>query len=250
MPDFATQMAAGQSAVAQLTALQSSVGSADWSRWTQSRWSFYDYVQLNPLGDTQLQFFNVPVGGTDPNIAGFTKTYEDTNLQEVRSFGRINFLVKQIRVHIRILAKNRQVAGIAALASAVSNDYTALANYLVQFSQLGVLLITLGQKEYWDIPQPLITCPAGFGLDLIRQGANTAAVSPAESAWLQSASNAESIYTVQPEQLIEAGQTFNAKIQYDNANYPALTNLMTGGTLTPKVQIGLIFDGFLLRPVQ
>lgn len=236
-------------AVAAIDQLQQTAGSADWSRWTQNRWSFYDYVQLNPLGDTQLQFFNAPLGSNDPNINTIVKTYEQTNLNEVRSFGRLNFLLKQIRTHIRILPKVRQVGGIAALASSVYNDYTALSNYLLAFAQTGVLLITIGQKEYFDIPQPFITAPPGFGLDIYRNAGNTAANASA-ATWFQHAAKAENIYSVSPEQLIEAGQTFNVKIAFDNANYPALTNLMTGGTLTPKVEVGVIFDGFVLRPVQ
>lgn len=53
---------------------------------------------------------------------------------------------------------------------------------------------------------------------------------------------------VQPPQLIEPGQTFSAKIAFDNANCPALTNLVNG--VTPLVEVGLIFDGYILRPMQ
>jgi len=237
-------------AVAQLQQLQAQAGSADWSRWTQNRWTFYDYVQLNPAGDSKLQFFNIPLGQPDPNVQTIVKTYEQTNMNEVRSFGRINFLLKQIRCHIRILPKVRQVAGIGALTAAVYKDYTALTNYLADFINQGVLLITLGQKEYLDIPQPFITCPPGFGLRIDQHAAATGVVVAGDARWFQQSEKAEDIYTVQPEQLIEAGQTFQVQIVYDNANYGALTNLMTGGTLTPKVEVGVLLDGFVLRPVQ
>lgn len=236
-------------AVQQLVNLQNQAGSADWSRWTQNRWSFYDYVQLNPAGDSKLQFFNIPLGQPDPNIVTIVKTYEQTNMNEVRSFGRINFLLKQIRTHIRILPKVRQVGGIGALASSVYNDYTALSEYLMGFVQQGTLLITIGQKEYFDINQPFVTCPPGFGVRIDQHAGNTGALKN-QASWFQQNPDAESIYTVQPEQLIEAGQTFQVNITYDNANYGALTNLMTGGTLTPKVEVGIILDGFVLRPVQ
>lgn len=242
-------MPTSSTAVSQLNQLQNQAGSADWSRWTQNRWTFYDYVQLNPLGDSKIAFFNIPLGQPDPNVQTIVKTYEQTNMTEVRSFGRINFLLKQIRMHIRILPKVRQVAGIAALASSVYNDYTALTEYLMGFVQQGTLLITIGQKEYFDINQPFITCPPGFGLKIDQHAGNTGALKN-QASWFQMSEKAEDIYTVQPEQLIEAGQTFQCQIQYDNANYGALTNLMTGGTLTPKIEVGLIFDGFVLRPVQ
>lgn len=237
-------------AVSQLQQLQAQAGSADWSRWTQNRWSFYDYVQLNPLGDSKLQFFNIPLGQQDPNVPTIVKTYEQTNMNEVRSFGRINFLLKQIRTHIRILPKVRQVGGIGALTAAVYKDYTAVANYLADFINQGVLLITLGQKEYFDIVQPFKTCPPGFGLRFDQHAAATGLVAAGDARWFQQSPAPEAVYTVDPEQLIEAGQTFQSVVSFDNANYAALTNLMTGGTLTPKIEVGLIFDGFVLRPVQ
>lgn len=236
-------------AVQQLQQLQAQAGSADWSRWTQNRWTFYDYVQLNPAGDSKLQFFNIPIGQVDPNVPGIIKSYEQTNMQEVRSFGRINFLIKQVRTHIRILPKARQVSGIVALPSAIYFDYTLLAEYLADFVRQGTLLVTIGQKEYMDIPQPFITCPPGFGLDIDQHAGSTGALK-SQAAWFQQDEKAESVYTVQPEQLVEAGQTFQVQITYDNANYAALTNLMTGGTLTPKVEVAVMFDGFVLRPVQ
>jgi hypothetical protein len=247
MPTGQIQSPSG--AVQQLQQLQAQAGSADWSRWTQNRWCFYDYVELNPLGDSKLQFFNIPIGQPDPNIPTIVKTYEQTNMQEVRSFGRINFLLKQIRTHIRILPKVRQVAGIGSLPNSVYFDYTALTSYLADFQEQGVLLITIGQKEYMDIPQPFKTCPPGFGLCIDQHSANSGAMAN-QASWFQQSPLASDVYNVQPEQLIEAGQTFNVTITFDNANYAALTNLMTGGTLTPKVEIGLIFDGFVLRPVQ
>lgn len=243
-------MATPSAAVQQLRQLQEQAGSADWSRWTQNRWSYYDYVQLAPAGDSKLQFFNIPLGQPDPNVITVVKTYEQTNMNEVRSFGRVNFLLKQIRTHIRILPKSRQVTGIGALPSAVYFDYTAVTNYLANFVRQGVLLITLGQKEYFDIPNPFITCPPGFGLQIDQHGAATGAALTAQASWFQQNPNPESVYTVQPEQLIEAGQTLQVQIAFDNANYAALTNLMTGGTLTPKIEVGVILDGFVLRPVQ
>jgi hypothetical protein len=36
---------------------------------------------------------------------------------------------------------------------------------------------------------------------------------------------------------------------FENGNTPVLTNIVDGNT-TPVVEIGLIFDGFILRPVQ
>jgi len=229
-----------------MSSLEKSVGSADWSRWTQNRWLFYDYVRLNPAGTNVVQFFNTPLGQNDP-VGLNTKSLEQTNLSEVRSFGRVNFLIKSIRVHIRIPPKARQVAGIVALPNYLAaGTVNPLAYAMEQLSRQGVLVISLGQKEYMDIPQPFIACPPAAGLDIHQVpsiGANL------NGSWFQQAVDPNSLYIVKPEQLVEAGQTITAAINFDNANSPVLTNIITGG-FTPIVELGLILDGFILRPVQ
>lgn len=230
-----------------ISALERLAGSADWSRWTQNRWVYYDYVRLNPLGTNRIDFFNVPLGQNDP-VSGTPKSMEQTNATEVRSFGRVNFLLKSIRTHIRIVPKARQAANILAdvdyLASGAQNP---LAYTMEQFSRQGVFLLSLGQKEYMDIPQPFINCPPAMGLDICQVPANGANIN---GAWFQQCPDPEGVYVVKPEQLIEAGQTLQASMVFENANTPVLTNLVVAGTATPVIEIGLIFDGYILRPVQ
>jgi len=229
-----------------VSALERTAGSADWSRWTQNRWVFYDYVRLNPLGTNRIDFFNAPIGQLDP-ISATAKSLEQTNINEVRSFGRVSYLIKSIRTHIRIVPKVRQVAGILALPNYLAaGTVNPLAYAMEQLSRQGVLLISLGQKEYFDIPQPFINAPAAFGPD-IRQvpavGANL------NGAWFQQQNDPSSMYVVKPEQLVEAGQTIQASMVFENGNTPVLTNIIAG-PFTPVVEIGLILDGFILRPVQ
>ena len=230
-----------------ISALERSAGSADWSRWTQNRWMFYDYVRLNPLGTNIIQFFNAPLGQNDP-VSGTVKSMEQTNLNEVRSFGRVSYLIKSIRTHIRIVPKARQAANILAdadyLASGAQNP---LAYAMDQFARQGVLIISLGQKEYMDIPQPFINCPPAFGLDINQVPANGANIN---GAWFQQSPDPTGLYSVKPEQMVEAGQTIQASMVFENANTPVLTNLVVAGTATPVIEIGLILDGFILRPVQ
>lgn len=229
-----------------IAALERTAGSADWSRWTQNRWTYYDYVRLNPIGTNSINFFNVPLGQNDP-VSNTAKSMEQTNLTEVRSFGRVNYLIKSIRTHIRIMPKTRQPAGISGdadyLASGAQNP---LAYAMEQLSRQGVLIISLGQKEYMDIPQPFINCPPAFGLDIQQVPASGINI---QGAWFQQDNCPSGVYTVKPEQLVEAGQTIQASMVFENANTPVLTNLI-GGATTPVVEIGLILDGFILRPVQ
>ena len=229
-----------------IAALERTAGSADWSRYTQNRWVYYDYVRLNPLGTNLISFFNQPVGSNDP-VSATAKTMEQTNLTEVRTFGRSSFLLKAIRTHIRVAPKARQVAGISGdvdyLSSGAQNPVSLL---MAQLVRQGLLLILLGKKEYMDIPQPFITCPPAMGvqIDTVPSfGADLA------TTLFQQHTDPQNLYVVKPEQLIEAGQTIEASMVFDNGNTPVLTNAV-GGASTPVVEIGLIFDGFILRPVQ
>jgi len=230
----------------QLAGLEQNIGSADWSRWTRNRYVFYDYVQLPPTGTTDLQFFSVPYGQNDPTT-NTLKTLEQTNCPEQRSFGRVNYLISQIRTHIRVVPKTRQVAGISGQASVIYNEYGALMNVLHDLSLQGTLIITLGQKEYFDINQPFLSCPPGFGANILQFGSNTGGTAT-QSLWFQQQNRPDAVYRVKPEQLVEAGQTFIIHIAFDNGLTPVLTNLVNSAT--PKVEIGVIFDGYILRPVQ
>jgi hypothetical protein len=229
-----------------LVDLETSVGSADWSRWTKNRFQYYDYVRMPPAGTNELQFFTIPYGAADP-VTTVVKTLEDTNCNESRSFGRVNFLVSEIRTHIRVDPKARQITGISNQTNAITSLYAPLMNVLAsQLVHAGVLVIQLGQKEYWDINQPFIACPPGFGPDILTYGSANGTAT--QGLWFQQGSRPEETYRVKPEQLIEAGQTFVVKITFPHANTPTLTNLVN--SVTPKVSIGVIFDGYILRPMQ
>ena len=232
-------------AASALSALTSQYGSADWQNWTQNRYFFYDYVRYPSAGTNEIQFCVQPVGGLD-TYAQSVKTLEQTNLPEARAFGKVGFLLQNIRTHIRILPKVRQPAGINNNATAVVQYMSGLHNVLTDLIHQGTLVITIGQKEYFDIPQPFITCPPGFG-PTIWQCPEVAGAA-ASGSWTIQNHQAKNIYNVTPAQLIEPGQTFSAKISFDNANSPAITN--TVNATTPYVEIGLLFDGYILRPMQ
>jgi len=230
-----------------LGTLATTVGSADWSRWTNNRFTFYDYVDYPTAGTNEIQFFTQPQGSVDTYNATKVKTLEQTNMPESRSFGRVGFRVRQIRTHIRIKPKNRQATGISNQTNTITSLYEGLMNALADLVHQGTLLINIGQKEFWDLPQPFITCPPGFGCTILSHGTN-AAVSGSQGMWFQQSPSPEDIYQVNPEQLIEAGQTFSVRITFDKANSPALTYLVNN--TTPQVEIGVLFEGYVLRPMQ
>lgn len=237
----------GAGATASLANLQNTVGSADWSRWTNNRFCYYDYVRYPTAGTNEIQFFAQPVGSTDTYNTAIVKTLEQCNFPESRSFGRVGMRVRQIRTHIRVVPKARQATGISDQTNTIVSLYTPLMNALANLVHMGVLLITIGQKEFWDLPQPFITCPPGFGPTILNHGSQTTN-SGSQGMWFQQCPYPGATYNVNPEQLIEAGQTFSARIVFDNANSPALTALVN--STDPAVEIGLIFEGYVLRPVQ
>lgn len=230
----------------QLAQLESSVGSADWSRWSKNRFCYYDYVVYPTAGAAEIQFFTVPYGQADPTTST-VKTLEQTNMNESRSFGRVNYLINQIRTHIRVMPKARQPANISDQTNTIVSLYGPLMNMLMNLSNMGVLVMNIGQKEYFDIPQPFITAPPGMGPTILQHGAATGN-SATQGLWFVQDNNPNEIYRVKPEQMIEAGQTFNLKIAFDNANSPAVTNLVNA--TSPRIEIGVIFDGYVLRPLQ
>lgn len=228
-----------------LAQFEQQIGSADWSRWTKNRFCYYDYIRYPAAGATELQFFTVPYGSLDP-VSATTKTLEQTNMNESRSFGRVNYLISEIRTHIRVIPKPRQPTGINNQASIIFNQMGALMNVLADLAHQGTLLITIGQKEYFDINQPFIVAPPGIGPVILQHAENTGGTT--QGSWfVQDNSNAH-VYRVKPEQMVEAGQTFVTKITFDNAASPSITNLVNG--TTPAVEIGVIFEGYVLRPVQ
>lgn len=225
-----------------LNVLTQRLGSADWSKWQIQRWSYFDYVRYPVLGTNQLSFFANALGATDP-ASGLSKTQEDTNMPKARTFGQQYYIIRQIRTHINILPKNRQQATVAAEA-----DYTgvwaAAAQWLEQLAGLGVLLVKIGQKDYFNIEQPFKFCPPGFGVDnVIPMGVATAI-----NYYNQQSHLNQDVYALTPPQLIEPEQSFEANIDFPFANSPATPELETDEGLL--VNIGLIFDGYIARPAQ
>ena len=233
------------SSIQALATTEQAVGSADWSRWSQNRFCFYDFIHY-PGATNEWNFFTVPYGAADPNKSTWIKTLEDTNMNESRSFGRVSFVARQIRTFIRTVPKGRQPAGISDQTNTIFNLYTPLMNKLADLVSMGTLVLSIGQKEYWDINQPFIACPPGFGPVIVQHGSKQSAAS--QSIWFTQSWQPEHIYHVTPEQMIEAGQTFVCKIVFDRDLPPALTTLVN--STTPLVQIGIILDGYVLRPIQ
>jgi len=226
-----------------LKTLQNRIGSADWSKWQTHRWQFFDYVRYPVAGTGQLSFFVNPLGSTDP-VSLLSKSLEETNIPKARSFGQVYFVVQQIRTHVDVLPKGRQAAGISDQSNVIGNLMTAAVPDLEQLIHQGVLQFNIGQKEYYDIDQPFVNAPPGFGVHIV-QHASFARSSPA--LWFKQSHDQGNVYTVTPPQLIEPEQVVEININFPNANSPAIAQV---NSTDLKVNIGVILDGYIARPAQ
>ena len=244
-----------------IDSLQKRFGSADFSRYQVVRGQKYDFCRLLAAGTNSVSFFSNPIGATDPG-AGATlfKTLEQTNLVKNASFGQEYFALTQIRTYANFVCQARQ--GFTTGTNFTYRGYTALTNGAMEQLQTvlnqGVLEISFAQKLYYQIARPFIQCPAGFGIDIqslasSRTG-NAAETQPPGTNWVARPDyRATSVYNIDPIQIIEPEIQIQAAINFPAGNTPNFTNTAldtANGTQTPAVELGLIFDGYVIRPSQ
>jgi hypothetical protein len=244
-----------------IDSLQKRFGSADFSRYQVVRGQKYDFCRLLAAGTNSVSFFSNPIGATDPG-AGATlfKTLEQTNLVKNASFGQEYFALTQIRTYANFVCQSRQ--GFATGTNFTYRGYTAQTDSAMEKLQTvlnsGVLEISFAQKLYYQIARPFIQCPAGFGIDIqslasSRDG-NAAETQACDTNWLARPDyRATAVYNIDPIQIIEPEIQIQAAINFPNGNTPNFTNTAldtANGTQTPAIELGLIFDGYVIRPSQ
>ena len=244
-----------------IDSLQKRFGSADFSRYQVVRGQKYDFCRLLAAGTNSVSFFSNPIGATDPG-AGATlfKTLEQTNLVKNASFGQEYFALTQIRTYANFVCQSRQ--GFTTGTNFTYRGYTALTDSAMEKLQTvlnnGVLEISFAQKLYYQIARPFVTCPAGFGIDVqslasSRTG-NAAETQACDTNWLARPDyRATAVYNIDPIQIIEPEIQIQAAINFPNGNTPNFTNSAldtANGTQTPAIELGLIFDGYVIRPSQ
>jgi hypothetical protein len=244
-----------------IDSLQKRFGSADFSRYQVVRGQKYDFCRLLAAGTNSVSFFSNPIGATDPG-AGATlfKTLEQTNLVKNASFGQEYFALTQIRTYANFVCQARQ--GFTTGTNFTYRGYTALTNGAMEQLQtvlnLGVLEISFAQKLYYQIARPFVQCPSGFGIDVqslasSRTGNAAETQAPGTNWSARSDYRATAVYNIDPIQIIEPEIQIQAAINFPNGNTPNFTNTAldtANGTQTPAIELGLIFDGYVIRPSQ
>jgi hypothetical protein len=229
-----------------LAAIAGRFGTQDPNALQIQRWQYWDFIRLAAAGTNRLTFFSNPIGSVDP-VGGNAKTLEETN---IRRSGELDlpFVIMQLRTVIEVLPIGRQPAGIIALPDAVIQTLTPLHRVLRNLANLGVLQVDFGQKTTFQIEQPFQRCPPGFGVSIRSITATpTGAGAVEESLYYAQSVDPRDSYVVGPPVFVEKGQTFATVIDFFLANTPAIP-VISGAT--PLVQVGIILDGYVIRPVQ
>ena len=244
-----------------LDSLQKRFGSADFSRYQVVRGQKYDFCRLQNGATTasSVSFFSNPIGAADPAAPTVFKTLEQTNLVKNASFGQEYFALTQIRTYANFIAQARQ--GTAVGTNFVYRGYTALLNSAMEQLQTlmstGVLEIKFAQKLYYQIARPFVQCPPGFGID-IQSLASSRTGSVLETQLTDTNWSARpdyrgsSVYNIDPIQIIEPEIQIQAAINFPEGtpDFSASGLTTASGNFTPNIELGLIFDGYVIRPSQ
>jgi len=232
-----------------ITQLQSKFGTAVSGQYEAVRYQYYDYVRLPVAGTNRLTFFSNPIGAVDP-VSTVAKTLEETN---IRRSGELDerFAIMQIRTSVQILPMSRQPSGVSNVTNAVVQGLTPVHQALANLNFQGVLSVNFGQKNFIQIEQPLQTCPPGYGPSIRTISSSdplTVATFPPLSQITSQSVDPRDVYVMDPAIFVEKGQTFGATIDY-YTNNSCVTIPQVGGA-NVAVQVGVIFDGYVIRPVQ
>lgn len=241
-----------------LDALQKRFGSANFSRYQIIRQPYYDTVRVQTAGTTQISFFTVPIGGTDP-VGANQKTQEQTNLVKSGSLGQIFFVLTQIRAYVGLVPKNRQAsATISGDANAVFHGFSSNdANYMEAYNNLlnrGVLNIAFAQKQYYQVECPFANCSPGMGVQIHSFGASKVAGDAVKkSLWIQQDNSFTNTWNLTPIQIIEPELQMSVTIDFPDGNSPSFANTyvnQAATTATPTLEAAIVFEGYSIRPQQ
>jgi hypothetical protein len=229
-----------------ISQLRSKFGTAVQGQFEAIRFQYYDYVRLNPTGTNRLTFFSNPIGAVDP-ISTLSKTLEETN---IRRSGELDerFAIMQVRTSIDVLPIKRQPTAIAALPGPAVQSLTSTYQALRNLNFQGVLSVNFGQKNFIQIEQPFQTCPPGYGPSIRTLSAVGAAGFAPVSQFTAQSVDPRDVYVMDPAIFVEKGQTFGATIDFYMNN--SVTLPIVTGTDRAAVNIGVILDGYVIRPVQ
>lgn len=245
-----------QNSVKFLSALQSRFGTANWSIYKPFGQPLYDYCWYPTAAalTVPIQFFSVPLGNADPNAptaALGRKTEEDTNVTVSSQMASNILWISAVRCHVRLMPKARQNATVAALASYLYRSSSGAQDEIAKLFNFSYLSVKFNQKLSIEIERPFVTAPLAAGVNL-RQfaSAGDGAGSPAATvnAWQQSNPDIGNLWDTEPGIWLDPGQNIDAQLTFPDNDAPDFSAVIGGQPL--YLQVGLIFDGYMIRPLQ
>lgn len=226
--------------------LSNRYGSAVFTSWQTVRKKFYSYVDYPEAGGVSFSFFSSAPGGT--------VTFEESNIPKPGSFGQQHLLLKSVQTRPTI-----QTWDLHAWAG--TDASTLYSDLVMGFVQAGVLNVSFNNRQFAQIPKPFMYCPPGDGEALVHTAGidvltltegtpNTLSTfrSPAPYGSVNSRC-CGNMYVMDPQILIEAEQNIQASIDFPSGAVGVIGTGVTDDASNP-LQIGLIFDGILFRPLQ
>jgi hypothetical protein len=126
----------------------------------------------------------------------------------------------------------------------MTGTYQTLRNLNFQ----GVLSVNFGQKNFIQIEQPFQTCPPGYGPSIRTLSAVGASGFAPVSQYATQSVDPRDAYIMDPAIFVEKSQTFGATIDFYMNN--SVTLPVVTGSDKAAVNIGVILDGYVIRPVQ
>jgi hypothetical protein len=228
-----------------LAALAAKYGSADYKSWQTVRRKFYYKATYVEAGQLTTSFFTNPAG-----VGGLT--LDDTNIPQSSQFGQQHFIVKSIQCYFSIKTWD--------LTAWDGTDASTLVSDVINgFPHAGVLNFTISNKQFAQIPVPFLYCPPADAEEMIyTRGLSTLTLTEGTPNTLLTTISAapyaelcgyRNMYVLDPQILIEAGQTFQLTIDFPSGLVPVIGTGVTDDTTNP-LKIGVKLDGVLIRPKQ
>jgi hypothetical protein len=153
----------------------------------------------------------------------------------------------EVRAVIDVLPIKRQAAAIVATTTAAIQSFTPVHAALRNLNFQGVLSVSFGQKNFIQIEQPFQTCPPGYGPSVRTISSTGAGAFPPVSQYTTQSVDPRDVYIMEPSIFVEKGQTFAASIDFYLANSVTIPQVAGANV---AINVGLIFDGYVIRPVQ
>ncbi len=176
----------------------------------------------------------------------------DTNIPKSNSFGQQHVIVRSIQCFLFIKTWD-------LTAWAGTNASTLISDVIDGFVHGGVLNLTINNRQFAQIPKPLLYCPSADGPEQVyTRGLSTLTLTEGTPNTLLTTISAapyaeicgyRNMYVLDPQIMIEAEQNFSLTIDFPSGLIPVIGTGVTDDDSNP-LKVGVVLDSVTIRPVQ